>query len=105
MMLEHCFVIPGGVEAAWAAVLDIERVASCFPGAVLSEVSGDEFSGSVKVKLGPIGLTYKGMASFKEKDELHRRAVIDARGQDARGNGTAAAVVSAVLIQESADTT
>jgi carbon monoxide dehydrogenase subunit G len=67
------------------------------PGAALDTVDGDEFTGSVKVRLGPIGLTYKGRARFIEKDEVAHRVVIDAQGKDARGNGTATAKVTAVL--------
>ena len=67
------------------------------PGAAIDTVDGDDFTGTVKVKLGPINLTYKGKASFVEKDEAAHRAVIDAQGRDARGNGTAAAKVTATL--------
>src|SRR4051812_48208301 len=70
------------------------------PGAALDTVDGDDFTGRVKVKLGPINLTYQGKASFIEKDEAAHRAVIDARGKDQRGNGTAAAVVTAKLAAE-----
>ena len=97
MHLEHSFSVPVDVDHAWAVLLDIERVAPCMPGAALDTVDGDEFTGSVKVRLGPIGLTYKGRASFVEKDEAAHRAVIDAQGKDARGNGTAAAKVTAAL--------
>jgi carbon monoxide dehydrogenase subunit G len=67
-------------------------------------VDGDDFTGRVKVKLGPINLTYQGKASFIEKDEAAHKAVIDARGKDQRGNGTAAAVVTAQLAAEGAVT-
>jgi carbon monoxide dehydrogenase subunit G len=97
VQLEHSFSVPVGVDHAWAALLDIERIAPCMPGAALDTVDGDEFTGSVKVRIGPIGLTYKGRARFIEKDEVAHRVVIDARGKDARGNGTAAAKVTAVL--------
>ncbi|WP_324274850.1 SRPBCC family protein [Blastococcus brunescens] len=70
------------------------------PGAALDSVDGDDFTGRVKVKLGPINLTYQGKASFIEKDEAAHKAVIDARGKDQRGNGTAAAVVTAKLAAE-----
>src|SRR4051812_16215560 len=70
------------------------------PGAALDSVDGDDFTGRVKVKLGPINLTYQGKASFVEKDETAHRAVIDARGKDQRGNGTAAAVITAKLAPE-----
>jgi carbon monoxide dehydrogenase subunit G len=101
MQLEHSFTVPVGVEDAWKVLLDIEQVAPCMPGAALETVEGDDFTGSVKVKLGPIALTYKGKASFIEKDPVAHRAVIDAQGKDARGNGTAAAKVTATLNSES----
>lgn len=100
MQLEHRFTVPVGIDQAWGVLLDIERVAPCMPGAALETVEGDAFTGSVKVRLGPIGLTYKGRASFIEKDEAAHRAVIDAQGKDARGNGTAAAKVTATLSSE-----
>src|SRR5580698_909740 len=75
------------------------------PGAALETVDGDDFTGSVKVKLGPISLTYKGKASFVEKDETAHRATIDAQGKDSRGGGTAGAKVTASLAAEGDTTT
>jgi carbon monoxide dehydrogenase subunit G len=95
--LQHSFSVPVDVDRAWAVLVDIEQVAPCMPGAALDTVDGDEFTGSVKVRLGPIGITYKGKARFVEKDEAAHRAVIDAQGKDARGNGTASATVTATL--------
>jgi carbon monoxide dehydrogenase subunit G len=95
--LQHSFSVPVEVDRAWAVLVDIEQVAPCMPGAALDTVDGDEFTGSVKVRLGPIGITYKGKARFVEKDEVAHRAVIDAQGKDARGNGTASATVTATL--------
>jgi uncharacterized protein len=95
--LQHSFSVPVDVDRAWAVLVDIEQVAPCMPGAALDTVDGDEFTGSVKVRLGPIGITYKGKARFVEKDEAAHRAVIDAQGKDARGNGTASATVTAML--------
>ena len=104
MQLEHSFTVPVGVDDAWKVLVDIERIAPCMPGAALDTVDGDDFTGTVKVKLGPIGLTYKGKASFVEKDEAAHRAVIHAQGRDARGNGTAAATVTATLTEQSGET-
>jgi carbon monoxide dehydrogenase subunit G len=100
VQLENSFTVPVPVDEAWRVLLDIERIAPCMPGAALDSVSGDDFTGRVKVKLGPINLTYQGKASFIEKDEAAHKAVIDARGKDQRGNGTAAAVVTAKLQAE-----
>jgi carbon monoxide dehydrogenase subunit G len=99
MQLEHSFTVPATVDEAWKVLTDIERVAPCMPGAALESVDGDNFTGTVKVKLGPIGLTYKGKASFTEKDEAAHRAVLNAQGRDARGNGTASATVTATLAE------
>ena len=97
MQLEHKFSVPAPIETVWQAVLDPERVAPCMPGAALTSVEGDSFAGTVKVKLGPISLLYKGSGEFLEKDEATRKVVIKASGKDSRGNGTAAATVTVTL--------
>jgi carbon monoxide dehydrogenase subunit G len=104
VQLENRFTVPVPVDQAWQVLTDIEQVAPCMPGAALDSVNGDEFTGRVKVKLGPINLTYQGHASFVEKDPQAYRAIIDARGKDQRGNGTAAAVITASLTAQG-DTT
>ncbi|MGY1642103.1 SRPBCC family protein [Geodermatophilus sp. SYSU D00703] len=104
MQLENSFTVPVPIDEAWRVLLDIERIAPCMPGAALDSVEGDDFTGRVKVKLGPINLTYQGKASFVEKDEAAHKAVIDGRGKDQRGNGTAAALITAQLKAEG-DTT
>ncbi|UYM06749.1 SRPBCC family protein [Solicola gregarius] len=95
MQLTHTFTVPASVDETWAAFNDLERIAPCFPGATLASVEGDEFKGSVKVKLGPISLQYNGTGQFTERDESEHRAVIEAKGKDRRGNGTAAATITA----------
>jgi uncharacterized protein len=95
--LEHRFTVPAPVEVAWEAFNDLERIAPCFPGAALSSYDGDAFAGLVKVKLGPISLQYNGTGRFVERDPDRHRAVIEARGKDRRGNGTAAASITAEL--------
>jgi carbon monoxide dehydrogenase subunit G len=95
MELEHRFEVPVGVEKAWASLLDMEQVGPCFPGAILDHVDGDEFSGSVKIKLGPIRMTYKGHARIVEKDETAHRAKIEATGNAGGSTSTAAMLVTA----------
>lgn len=101
MQLEHSFIVPIAVDEAWKILLNIERVVPCMPGASLDSVKGDEFTGTVKVRLGPISLTYKVVASFVEKDDELHRVVINAHGRDSRGNGTARARVTATLTEHS----
>ena len=97
MELTHEFTVPAAIEETWTAFNDIESVAACFPGAEVTSVEGDTFQGSVKVKLGPIALVYNGSGTFVEKDESAHRMVIDAKGKDKRGNGTAGAHVTATM--------
>ena len=69
MHLNHEFVVPVPVEQAWNVLLDVERIAPCLPGATVDSVEGDSFAGRVKVKVGPITVTYKGTAKFLQRDE------------------------------------
>src|SRR6266542_5346765 len=100
MRLEHSFTVPVPVDTAWDALLDLPRVVPCMPGATLTGVEGDTFTGTVKVKLGPIGLTYRGKGRFVARDEAARRVVIEASGRDTRSAGTASATVTADLTAE-----
>ena len=93
MDLTHRFTVPVPIDEAWAHFNDIGSVAECFPGASVTSAEGDTFAGSVKVKLGPIALVYNGTGTFTEKDEATHRMVVDAKGKDKRGNGTAGAAV------------
>jgi len=97
MQLTNEFSVPVPVERAWAVLLDVERVAPCMPGATLTSFDGESFEGNVKVKLGPVSLTYSGKGRFVSRDEATHTAVIEASGKDSRGRGTAAATVSASL--------
>jgi uncharacterized protein len=97
MRLEHSFEVGVPVERAWDVLLDIEQIAPCMPGAALTEFDGENFTGMVKVKLGPVSLSYKGKGQFIERDEAARKVVIKASGQDSRGAGAASATVTAQL--------
>ncbi|WP_284743618.1 SRPBCC family protein [Amycolatopsis sp. RTGN1] len=99
MRLDHEFTVPAPIGEVWQAVVDPERVAPCMPGATLTKVEGDKFSGTVKVKLGPISLLYKGNGEFLEKDDAAHKVTIKASGKDSRGSGTAAATVTLTLTE------
>lgn len=104
MKLENEFVVPVPRDEAWDVLMDVERIAPCMPGATFDGYDGDSFKGRVKVKLGPITVTYGGVAKFVEKDKEAGRAVIDASGKEARGSGTANATIETVLV-DNGDTT
>jgi uncharacterized protein len=97
MELEHSFSVPVPVERAWDVLLDVERVAPCMPGATLDSVEGDSISGRIRVKVGPIQMTYAGTAKFTEKDQAAHVVVLEAAGKETRGAGTAAASVRSEL--------
>jgi hypothetical protein len=95
--LDNSFTVPVPPEQAWDVLLDVERIAPCMPGASVTSVDGDQVEGQVKVKLGPLSLTYKGTAKFTDKDQENRKIAIDANGKETRGAGTASAHVQASL--------
>ena len=95
--LDNSFTVPVPPEQAWDVLLDVERIAPCMPGASVTSVEGDEIEGQVKVKLGPLSLTYKGTAKFTDKDQAGHAISIEATGKETRGSGTASATVRAIL--------
>src|SRR5919206_1551819 len=99
MKLENEFTVPGGIDAAWAVLLDVERVAPCLPGAAVEPGTGEEgsYNGTMTVKIGRITAGYKGTVRVLEADEANRRAVMRAQAKDARGQGTAAATITSTM--------
>lgn len=104
MDLTHQFTVPTSVEETWNSFLDIGSLAECFPGAQVTSAEGDTFTGTVKVKLGPIAMVYAGSGTFVEKDESARRLVVEAKGRDKRGNGTAGANATLTMAEEGTGT-
>jgi len=103
MELTNEFTVPLSPDRAWGVLTDLERIAPCLPGARLTEIEGDDHKGEVKVKVGPISATYKGVARFVEQDEAGKRAVLQAEGRDAR-QGSASATVTATLTPDGSGT-
>src|ERR1022692_157970 len=104
MELEHSFTVPVPLDRAWDVLLDVERVAPCMPGATLDSVNGDEIKGRIKVKVGPISMTYAGTARFTERDAATRVMKLEATGKETRGAGTASATVRSELHGEGDET-
>jgi carbon monoxide dehydrogenase subunit G len=104
MDLEHSFTIPVPPEQAWQALLDVEQVAPCMPGATVDAFDGEVISGKIKVKVGPIQMIYAGTARFTEKDEATKTVVLEASGKETRGSGTASATVRSSLQDEAGQT-
>jgi carbon monoxide dehydrogenase subunit G len=102
--MENEFTVEAPVEQAWETLLDLERITPCLPGAALEEESGDEYKGTMTIRLGPVTQKYNGTVSFEETDEEARRAVLKADGKDARGQGTASATITSTLTEEDGGT-
>src|SRR6201995_3143319 len=100
MELDHSFTVPVPPSQAWHVLLDGQRVARCMPGATVDTVEGDDVAGRLKVKVAPVSLTYKGTATFKDRDEADRSLLVEAAGKEMRGAGTASATVRAALAPE-----
>jgi carbon monoxide dehydrogenase subunit G len=104
MELEHSFTVPVPRERAWEVLLDVEKVAPCMPGATLDSVDGDEIKGRIKVRVGPISMTYAGTARFTERDAAAGVVTLEASGKETRGAGTASASVRSVLEDQGDET-
>jgi uncharacterized protein len=97
MKIANEFTITAPVEDAWDVLTDLAQVVPLMPGAQLIGQEGDDYMGKVKVKVGPVISEFTGKAKFVDLDRENHRAVINARGREARGTGNAAAVVTAQL--------
>src|SRR5919199_5802003 len=99
MRFENHFDVGAPIDEVWDAVLDVERVAPTVPGAeVLARVGDDAYQIAIRVKVGPMSMTYRGEVEITERDELAHRAVMKARAKESRGQGTADADVTMSLV-------
>lgn len=105
MKIDNEFTVDAPIERAWAVLTDLETIAPCMPGAQLTGVDGDVYSGKVRVKVGPVVAQYAGTVRFREKDDAAYEAVIDASGRDSRGGGTASAAITAKMREDGGRTT
>lgn len=105
MLITTRFQLDAPVETAWAYLLDVPKVANCVPGASLTSVIDDRtYEGKIEVKLGAIGVGYKGRVSLESVDEANRQVVIKAQGLENRGRGGASATTTARLVGDGSKT-
>ncbi|MDQ2635960.1 MAG: SRPBCC family protein, partial [Actinomycetota bacterium] len=100
MKIANEFTVSVPVEDAWRLLTDLEQVIPLMPGAQMTGREGDDVLGKVKVKVGPVTSEFSGKVRFVEQNSDEHRAVIDAKGKEARGTGNAAATVIAQLHDE-----
>jgi uncharacterized protein len=105
MRFENHFDVDSPIDSVWDAVLDVERVAPTVPGAQVLERTGeDAYKVAIKVRVGPMSMTYRGEVEIAERDDEAHRAVMKARAKEARGQGTADADVTMQLRGENGRT-
>jgi carbon monoxide dehydrogenase subunit G len=100
MQLDTTFTVIAPVDTVWNTLMDFERVAGCVPGAqILNKLSDDNYQVGMKVKLGPVTMQYRGQMNVDERDAEAHRAVFSGKAQETRGQGTAQATVTLVLVE------
>jgi carbon monoxide dehydrogenase subunit G len=104
MDLVNEFDVSVPIDEAWKVLTDLERIAPCMPGASLEGVVGDDFLGTVKIKVGPITSSYKGKVRFSDKDDAAHVATLRAEGRDTKGQGNANATITATLTEQGSST-
>src|SRR3954462_15139180 len=102
---ENTFTVNAPIDEVYDALLDVERVTPAMPGAkVLEKTSDDAYKVAIKVKLGPVTMTYRGDVTVVERDPEKHAAVLDVKAKEARGQGSANAKVSMALEQADGST-
>ncbi len=105
MKLEQSFEVQAPIDAVWEALIDLERVAPCLPGATITGHDEDgTYHGEFKVKLGPTTASYRGTVKIEEVDEATHRATMRAKGTDKRGQGGANATIVNTLTADGGTT-
>jgi carbon monoxide dehydrogenase subunit G len=104
--LEHSFQVAAPLDRVWEALIDVERVAPCLPGAEITEAGEDgTYHGTFSVRLGPTTAAYRGQLAMEDVDADAHRAVMRASGQDKRGQGSAKATIVSTMREEGGATT
>jgi carbon monoxide dehydrogenase subunit G len=94
VIIENEFTVGADIETVWRELLDMEGVASCLPGATITGTDQDNvYDGSMRLKLGPMRVEYRGRATLSEVDESSHTAVISLSAREAKGQGTAMATI------------
>jgi uncharacterized protein len=98
MLIKNEFEVAEPVEKVWQFFENIPQVATCLPGAELTEdLGGEKYKGKVAIRMGPVRMQFAGTADITERDEAAKRVVVHAAGADEKGRGQAAMIVTATL--------
>lgn len=100
MILDNEFRVSVPIERAWEVLTDIPLITPCLPGAELTGHENDEYSGKIKIKVGPVTSHYAGKALLTVRDEASRHVEIQADGRDSKGSGNASAKITADMSED-----
>jgi carbon monoxide dehydrogenase subunit G len=94
VIIENEFTVGADIDTVWRELLDMEGVASCLPGATIEATdTANVYDGSMRLKLGPMRVEYRGTATLSEVDEQNHTAVISLSAREAKGQGSAMATI------------
>jgi uncharacterized protein len=101
MHIENSFSVGATPDSVFAFLLDVHSVVACVPGAELTEVvDGDTFRGRVRVKVGPVTVSYTGTAHITARDDEQRTTTLQAEAKETTGSGTARATTVMSVVAE-----
>jgi carbon monoxide dehydrogenase subunit G len=95
MKVQHSFELPADFERSWSLLNQVDQLVSCLPGATATKTDDDHFAGSLRVRMGPLDMTFKGTIEFVERDHAAGRLVLRSKGNEMRGQGSASATTVA----------
>lgn len=104
MQLQHAFDVPLSMPTTWDLLTQIDQIATCLPGAKAIRTGKDTFQGTVRTRLGPLDMTFKGSIEITDHDLVSRRMVMRSKGSEAKGQGSASATTVAVLTEKDGGT-
>lgn len=103
MEIENSFTVAAPADRVYGHLLDVNNVVRCVPGAELSEmVDANTFKGKVKIKVGPVTVSYNGTARITERDAANRTATLRAEGRETTGSGSANATTKMSVAEDGA---
>lgn len=84
------------LKQVWEFLSDTEKIASCVPGATITEKVDDKnYKGEVVMKFGPVKAKYNGDISIEELDHELKKMVLKGVGKDSKGKGSAEMLMNA----------
>src|SRR5262249_18599554 len=97
MKVQHSFDLPEAVDQVWSLLSRIDEIAPCLPGATATRTDDDHFAGTLRVRMGPLDMAFKGTIEFVERNREAGRVVLRSKGSETRGQGAASATTVATL--------